>query len=187
MSRFTLFFFLLFTINLSAQTNVQPLHYEDVFQLEYASNPQISPDGKMVVYQRNGFDIMNDKKVGNLWLISTDGKINKKLTNREVGESQASWSPDGSRIAFASSTPHGSEIYVYWTDGGQMAKITQLEKSPSNIKWSPNGKMLAFTMTVAEKAPVIVKGIKKPKECPQFGKTSPATPADAGKSAPAPA
>jgi len=149
--------------NVNCQIEKQPLEYLDVFELEYANNPQISPDGKMVVYQRMSFDIMADKKVGNLWLISTDGKINKKLTQREVSESQASWSPNGDRIAFASSTPNGSEIYVYWTDGGQIAKITQLEKSPSNIEWSPNGKQLAFTMTVADKAPVIVNGIKKPK------------------------
>ncbi len=149
--------------NVNAQIEKQPLEYLDVFELEYANNPQISPDGKMVVYQRMSFDIMADKKIGNLWLISTDGKINKKLTHREENESQATWSPNGDRIAFTSSTSDGSEIYVYWKDGGQIAKITQLEKSPSNIRWSPNGKHLAFTMTVADKAPVIVKGIKKPK------------------------
>ena len=164
MHRFTFLVLLItFCSNINSQIQKQPLDYLDVFELEYANNPQISPDGKMVVYRRMSFDIMTDKKVGNLWLISTDGKINKKLTNREVNESQATWSPTGDRIAFASSTANGSEIYVYWNDGGQIAKITQLEKSPSNITWSPNGKHLAFTMTVAEKAPVIVKGIKKPK------------------------
>jgi Tol biopolymer transport system component len=131
--------------------------------MEYANNPQISPDGKMVVYERTGFDIMSDKKVANLWLVGTDGKLNKKLTSREVNESQAVWSPTGDRIAFVSSTAHGSEIYIYWTDGSQIAKMTQLEKSPSNITWSPNGMHLAFTMMVEEKSPVIVKGISKPK------------------------
>ncbi|MEM9547278.1 MAG: S9 family peptidase [Bacteroidota bacterium] len=164
MSRYTLLFFaFIFFINVQAQIEKQALQYEDVFQLEYASTPQISPNGKMVVYRRMGFDIMTDRSVGNLWLISTDGKINKKLTYREENESQAAWSPSGDRIAFASSSKHGSEIYVYWMNGGQLARITQLEKSPSNITWSPDGKHLAFTMTVATKPPVIVKGIKKPK------------------------
>lgn len=164
MFRYTfLFLILLLGFNSYAQIEKQPLDYLDVFELEYANNPQISPDGKMVVYQRMSFDIMADKKVGNLWLISTDGRTNKKLTSREVGESQASWSPSGDRIAFASGTKNGSEIFVYWMEGGQVAKITQLEKSPSNITWSPDGKQLAFTMTVAAKAPVIVSGIKKPK------------------------
>ena len=164
MSRFTVFIFFIFlTATISSQTQKQPFDYLDVFELEYANNPQISPDGKMVVYQRMSFDIMADKKIGNLWLIGTDGKTNKKLTSRETNESQASWSPSGDRIAFTSSTSEGSEIFVYWIDGGQIAKITQLEKSPSNIAWAPNGKALAFTMTVAEKSPVIVTGIKKPK------------------------
>ncbi|MDF1694653.1 MAG: S9 family peptidase [Saprospiraceae bacterium] len=148
---------------LQSQIQKQALDYLDVFELEYANNPQISPDGKLVVYQRTGFDIMTDKKTNQLWLISVDGKINKKLTSRDASESQATWSPSGDRIAFTSSSKHGSEIYVYWMDGGQIAKITQLEKSPSNLAWSPDEKHIAFTMTVPAKAPVIVKGIKKPK------------------------
>ena len=164
MIRYTLLLFtLLLGFESNAQIQKQPLDYHDIFELEYANNPQISPDGKMVVYQRMSFDIMVDKKIGNLWLISTDGKINKKLTSREGSESQASWSPSGDRIAFASGTKNGSEVFVYWIDGGQIAKITQLEKSPSNITWSPNGNHLAFTMTVPDKSPVIVSGIKKPK------------------------
>ena len=31
---------------------------EDIFQLEYAGDPQISPDGKKIVYVRSGYDIM---------------------------------------------------------------------------------------------------------------------------------
>ena len=42
------------------------LSYEDVFQLEYTSDPQISPDGSSVVYRRTGFDIMTDRSKGNL-------------------------------------------------------------------------------------------------------------------------
>ena len=164
MNRFLIslvFLFILSTTN--AQVEKAPLAYADVFEMEYANDPQISPDGNMVVYQRNSFDVMTDKKVGKLWVISADGKTHKKLTHREAGESQARWSPDGKRIAFASSSKHGSEIYVYWIDGGQLAKLTQLEKSPSNISWSPDGKWIAFTSTVPHKAPVIVKGMKKPK------------------------
>jgi dipeptidyl aminopeptidase/acylaminoacyl peptidase len=164
MSRYIILLLLMFFgVQNEAHSQKQKLDYLDVFELEYANNPQISPDGKTVVYQRMGFDIMSDKKVGNLWLIGTNGQINKKLTAREVNESQASWSPSGDRIAFASSTKNGSEIFVYWKEGGQIAKITQLEKSPSNIEWSPDGRHLAFTMTVPAKYPIIVSGIKKPK------------------------
>ena len=92
-----------------AQNEKLPLQALDVFDLEWVSDPQISPDGTQVVYRRNGFDIMKDNSRGNLWIINTDGLSHRKLTSREVNESQASWSPNGDRIAFVSSTDEGSD------------------------------------------------------------------------------
>ncbi|WP_418602271.1 S9 family peptidase [Hwangdonia sp.] len=138
----------------------QPL---DVFELEWASDPQISPDGTQIVYKRNGFDIMKDAAKGNLWIINTDGTFHRKLTAREVNESQASWSPTGDRIAFSSSTEEGSELYMYWVSSGNIAKLSQLEHSPGSLTWSPDGKQLAFTMFVSQKAPVVIKMPTKPK------------------------
>nr|WP_235982341.1 S9 family peptidase [Gelidibacter maritimus] len=135
----------------------------DVFALEWATDPQISPDGTQIVYKRNGFDIMKDNAKGNLWILNTDGTSHRKLTSREVSESQASWSPTGNRIVFSSTTDEGSEIYMYWTATGQIAKISQLEKSPSSLTWSPDGKWIAFTMFIAEKPPVVAKLPEKPK------------------------
>jgi len=145
-----------------AQNEKLPLQALDVFDLEWVSDPQISPDGTQVVYRRNGFDIMKDNSRGNLWIINTDGLSHRKLTSREVNESQASWSPNGDRIAFVSSTDEGSELYMYWINTGQIAKLSQLDKSPGNLTWSPDGKHLAFTMFIAEKAPVIAEMPTKP-------------------------
>ena len=145
-----------------AQNEKLPLQALDVFDLEWVSDPQISPDGTQVVYRRNGFDIMKDNSRGNLWIINTDGSSHRKLTSREVNESQSSWSPNGDRIAFVSSTDEGSELYMYWINTGQIAKLSQLDKSPGNLTWSPDGKHLAFTMFIAEKAPVIAEMPTKP-------------------------
>ncbi len=151
-----------FQINAQVQ---KPFEYLDVFQLEYAGDPQISPNGDYVVYRRTGFDIMKDRSKGDLWMLSTDDrKIHHKLTSREVNESSARWSPSGDRIAFVSAAENGSEIYLYWTASNAIAKLTQLENSPSNISWSPDGKHIAFTMKVNAKAPVIAKMPEKPKD-----------------------
>jgi hypothetical protein len=45
----------------------QFLSLKDIFQLEYASDPQISPDGSTIVFVRNRFDIMKDRRVSELW------------------------------------------------------------------------------------------------------------------------
>ncbi|MFD2588957.1 S9 family peptidase [Croceitalea marina] len=159
-------FFLLFFLGLSAQfSNGQKTNfsYLDVFNLQYVSDPQISPNGDWVVYRRMGFDVMKDRAWGNLWMLKTDGSQHQKLTSREVSENNPKWSPSGDRIVFSSSTDEGSEIYLYWVKTGKIAKLSQLPFSPSAITWSPDGTQLAFSMNVAAKAPVLAKMPRKPK------------------------
>ncbi|WP_204344367.1 S9 family peptidase [Psychroserpens algicola] len=163
---YRLFFLLLIILgvqDINAQSEKIPFQPLDVFELEWASNPQIAPDGSQIVYRRNGYDIMKDTSKGSLWIINADGSSHRKLTSREVNESQAKWSPSGDRIAFVSATDEGSELYMYWTKTGQIAKLSQLEKSPGNITWSPDGTQIAFTMFISQKPPVVAEMPAKPK------------------------
>ncbi|UJH69260.1 S9 family peptidase [Muricauda sp. SCSIO 65647] len=137
--------------------------YLDIFDLQYVSDPQVSPNGEWVVYRRMGFDVMGDRAKGNLWLLKADGSEHQKLTSREVDESGPRWSPSGDRVAFTSTTDEGSEIYMYWLGSGKLAKLTQLPFGPSALTWSPDGRQIAFSMNVAAKAPVIAKMPKAPK------------------------
>ncbi|MDX1471408.1 MAG: S9 family peptidase, partial [Flavobacteriaceae bacterium] len=145
------------------QIQTEPFGYMDVFELEWASDPQISPDGQSVVYKRNGFDIMKDASAGNLWMVDINGRNHRKLTSADTNESNAAWSPDGKRIAFTRSSENGSEVYVYWLESGHFARISQLEKSPGNLTWSPDGNHISFTMFVSEKPPVVADLPQKPK------------------------
>ena len=160
--KYLLLFTFLQTISFSQNTN-DVFTYLDVFDLQYVSSPQISPDGSEIIYRRMTFDILNDKAVGNLWTVNVNGSNHQKLTSRESEEYGATWSPDGDRLAFISSTEEGSEIYIYWKNSSKYAKISQLEGNPSNLSWSSNGTNLAFTMKVKTLAPVLVKMPKKPK------------------------
>lgn len=136
----------------------------DVFELEWVSDPQISPDGQRVVYKRNSMDVMTDRATSRLWIINVDGSANAPLTGHDVTESDAAWSPDGSRIAFTSSTANGREIHVYWLASGKMARLTQLNRSPNGLSWSPDGQQIAFSMLVPEAPPVLVTPPTKPKD-----------------------
>ncbi|MGI9546062.1 MAG: S9 family peptidase [Flavobacteriaceae bacterium] len=148
---------------LSSGIGQQPnFSYLDVFELEYVTDPQIAPDGSWIIYRRMGFDIMNDRAIGNLWMIRPDGSQHRKLTSREISESSGRWSPDGRRIAFLSQTDEGSEIYMYWLNSGNFARISQLPFTPASLTWSPDGNLLAFTMNVSKDPPVLVKMPKKP-------------------------
>lgn len=165
MIRKTFLSLLLFVITfLTVQAQDKTFSNMDVFELEWAADPQISPDGSQIIYRRSGMDKMTDRRTSRLWIINSDGSGHMKLTDDDKNESSPRWSPDGSRIAFASSAEgNGSEIYVYWVDSGKLARITQLERSPSDISWSPDGSHIAFSMHVPEPNPVLVKPPKKPK------------------------
>ena len=70
---------IVFSAEISFAQQIKPFEYLDVFQLEYAGDPQISPNGDYIIYRLTGFDIMKDRSKGNLWMLSTDGKIHHKI------------------------------------------------------------------------------------------------------------
>ena len=67
----------------------------DVFQLELASDPQISPDGSRIVYVRQFADIMNDRNYSNLWIVGFDGSAHRPVTTGNATDTSPRWSPDG--------------------------------------------------------------------------------------------
>lgn len=159
-----LFFVLYFSTCLFLQAQDKPAFSSmDVFALEWASNPQISPDGQRVVYLRRGMDIMTDKRIARLWLINSDGTEHQKLTSKDVNEGNPTWSPDGTRIAFTASTEQGTELFVYWLKTAKVARLSQLDASPKGLAWSPDGKWLAFTMFKKGEELALVTPPKKPK------------------------
>lgn len=137
---------------------------ENVFDLEYTSDPQISPDGSQVVYQRNFMDIMNDRRRSNLWIIKTDGRRHRPLTSGNNNNFSPRWSPSGDRLLYASTKSGSSELYIRWMDTGESAKITNLTQSPSSLSWSPDGEHIAFTMFVPRKEAPMVSLPGKPKD-----------------------
>ena len=121
---------------------------EDVFQLERAVDPQISPDGSRIVYVRTGFDIMTDRTRSALWIVNVDGSDHRPLASGPMDYSSPRWSPDGSRLAYVSAEDGRAQIFVRWMDTGQEARLTNLTESPRGMSWSPDGQWIAFSMFV---------------------------------------
>jgi acylaminoacyl-peptidase len=135
----------------------------DVFQLENASDPQISPDGKRIVYVRNFADIMADRRRSNLWTVDFEGSNHRPLTTGIENAASPRWSPDATRIAYVSNAGGSRQLHVRWMDTGQTAMITHLTASPGGIAWSPDGRWIAFSMMVPEESVGFAKMPAKPK------------------------
>lgn len=116
---------------------------------EEVADPQISPDGKQIVYTRRWIDKVNDKWKSGIWVMNADGSKNRFL----VEGSSPRWSPDGTRVAYlAEGEPKGTQIFVRWMDAeGGTTQITRVDKPPTNLAWSPDGQSIAFLMLVPEK------------------------------------
>ena len=134
----------------------------DVFNLEWATDPRVSPDGKTIVYVRKSNDIMKDRERSNLWQISIDGNDNRPLYSGLNSIRSPRWSPNGSKLAYISNDTGSQQIHVRWMDDGETAVISQLQQSPSSLSWSPDGKWLAFTMNVKSESESIAEPRDKP-------------------------
>jgi len=144
---------LLWPLTTTAQENLGRLEPLDIFRVQVASDPKISPDGKRIVYVRQSADITSDRRVSNLWIINFDGTEHRPLTTGPYNDSSPRWSPDGTRLAFVSDRDGKAQLYVRWMDSGQTAKLTDLEYGPDGISWSPDGQQLAFSSLVSATPP----------------------------------
>ncbi|MEM7246374.1 MAG: S9 family peptidase [Acidobacteriota bacterium] len=141
-----------------------PLRPMDVFDLEYASGPRLSPDGSQVVYVRNSMSVQQDRRHGRLWLVSRDGRRHRPVNPGVASESSPRWSPDGSRLLYLTDQGQGSQLHLRWLDSGLTAPISTLPSGPGDLTWSPDGRFIAFTMkTEAEKSKSWVTLPSKPK------------------------
>ena len=131
------------------------LDKETFMNMESVSNPEISPDGKLIVFSRSWVDKIKDERASNIWIVDVDGVRIRELTTGNWRDSQPVWSPDGKRIAFLSDRDGTNQLHVMWVDTREVAQLTHLEQAPSGIKWSPDGKSIAFTAFEADNDPIL--------------------------------
>jgi Tol biopolymer transport system component len=103
----------------------------------------LSPDGKQVVY-----DLADPRTASlDLWRLIFARAVPSKLTFNAGSDIFPVWSPDGSRIAFASVRDGPPQLYAMNADGAGSETLlleSNLPKVPS--AWSHDGKLLVHTV-----------------------------------------
>jgi acylaminoacyl-peptidase len=138
--------------SVGAQQTATPTQFtaRDVFALEWVSDPQISPDGRRVIFVRAAYDSIKDSKRSNLWIANSDGSDVRPLLAGDRQASSPRWSPDGRRILFASSVGGHTELVVRDLESGHETPFSTRADSWGGISWSPDGRWIAFTMLVPQ-------------------------------------
>lgn len=120
----------------------------DMLAMDRISEPQVSPDGKWVVFTLRKTDLAANRGRTDLWLVGTDGTGLRQLTSHPSGDSSPQWAPDDKSIYFLSTRSGSSQVWRLPVDGGEAEQKTNQPLDIGGFLLSPDGSRLALTMEV---------------------------------------
>src|SRR5436190_12162674 len=133
----------------AAQTK-RPATFDDVLGIKGIQAPQLSPDGRVVIYAvREWVDEKDTKESrSHLWRVATDGNSPaRQITFGDKGESQPQFSPDGKFITFVSARGGAdakAQIHVMPIEGGEAWKLTDSKEGVNSYSWAPDSSRIAY-------------------------------------------
>ena len=129
-----------------------PFTAQDLNTLARVADPQVSPDGRYVVYTQRETDMEANRGRTDLWLLDlADGKSlpsPRRLTQHPAADSSPRWAADGSGVFFLSSRGGSSQIWHISLAGGEAQQVTSLPLDVGSFEVSPKGDRLAVSMEV---------------------------------------
>jgi len=116
----------------------------------YENNPALSSDGAWVAFHAGN---ESNPLTWEIYILNLQTGVEIQLTDNNVIDGHPDWSPDGSRIVFASfrdslGNPSGTaDIFVVNTDGTGLIRLTDSPYEDNDPEWSPDGTLIAFKST----------------------------------------
>ena len=122
---------------------------DDLIGAVRVADPQLSPDGRTVVYVRTTTDLKSGRRNADLWAVPAEGGAAKELIGGDKSENTPRWSPSGKQLAFISTRDGDPQVFVADADGSSVRRITELAKGVQPpLIFSPDGTRIAFVSDV---------------------------------------
>ncbi|MHC4456621.1 MAG: S41 family peptidase [Planctomycetota bacterium] len=81
---------------------------------------------------------------GDLWTVSKDGGLARKLSSPKGQELFPKFSPDGQMIAFSGNYDGNTDVYIMPAEGGTPKRLTHHPEADLVVEWYPNGKHILY-------------------------------------------
>ena len=141
-----------FTLMLDARAADTPgaLTATDLNQLARVSDPQVSPNGKLVVYVQRETDLDANRGRSDLWLVDLTAVAAKprRLTQHSANDTHPRWSMDGTSLYFLSARAGSTQVWRLPLSGGEAVQITDYPLDVGSFKLSSGGGRIALGMEV---------------------------------------
>ncbi len=137
-------------VHADAQNASRAFTPTDLNMLARVSDPQVSPDGRLVVYVQRETDQEANRGRTDLWLIDANRADSKprRLTQHSATDNHPRWSADGTAIYFLSSRDGSMQVWRLPLAGGEAVQITDYPLEIGSFAVSPDGQRLALSMEV---------------------------------------
>lgn len=130
------------------QAPKHPISIDDFLALKLASDPQLSPDGKLVAFVVSVPSLTENRNGSKIWLARTDRDSVWQATNGPGTDRAPRWSPDGRLLGFLSTREGVSQVWQLPVRGGEPTKLTSAPTGVSDFQWSRDGKDLFLASDV---------------------------------------
>jgi dipeptidyl aminopeptidase/acylaminoacyl peptidase len=135
-------------VSTAATPDPRPFDVRDLIEFDRLSEPDVSPDGRQVVFTVSALDLDANRRRSDLWVVATDGSRLRPLTRHADNDTSGTWSPDGKTVYFLSTRSGSSQVWKLPLDGGEAQQLTALPLDVGSFVLSPDGKSFALSMEV---------------------------------------
>ncbi|HKW11526.1 MAG TPA: S9 family peptidase [Gemmatimonadaceae bacterium] len=121
-----------------------PITFDDFAAVRAVSDPQISPDGRSVLYAMRTTDVAANRRAGKTYVLPVAGGAPRFFPADDVSASEARWSPDGRHVAYVA----GGQLWLADSDGSNRVQLTKLNGGATGPVWAGTASLIAFTSSV---------------------------------------